>query len=257
MEQPLKNKIALITGASAGIGAATARVLARAGSNLILFARRQDRLDQLRDSLKSEFGVQVQTAAVDVRHFFAIEEALSGLPNSLKEIDLLINNAGLALGMDKAYENNPAEVDQVVDVNIKGVLYLTRLVTPGMIERGRGHIVNISSIAGHEAYGRGSVYCGTKHAVDAITKSTRIDLVETPIRVTAISPGLVETEFSIVRFSGDTDRARKMYAGLEPLLAEDIADAVFYAVSRPSHVQIADMIILATAQASASVVHRE
>ncbi|OIO62141.1 MAG: NAD(P)-dependent oxidoreductase [Candidatus Marinimicrobia bacterium CG1_02_48_14] len=256
MNYSIENQTVFISGASSGIGAATARQFAASGANLILAARRTERLDQLAAELKSNYNIQVHSIKMDVSKIDSVKQGIASLPASFKAIDILINNAGLALGVNKAQVNIPAEIDVVVDVNVKGVLYLIQEITPGMVTRGRGHIINISSIAGHEAYPGGSVYCATKHAVDAITKSTRMDLVDTPLRVTAISPGLVETEFSLVRFQGDTERASKIYQGYEPLIADDIADAILYAATRPPHVQIADMIIFPTAQASATVVHK-
>jgi len=256
MNYSIENQTVFISGASSGIGAATAQQFAASGANLILAARRTERLDQLAAELKSNYNIQVHSIKMDVSKIDSVKQGIASLPASFKAIDILINNAGLALGVNKAQVNIPAEIDVVVDVNVKGVLYLIQEITPGMVTRGRGHIINISSIAGHEAYPGGSVYCATKHAVDAITKSTRMDLVDTPLRVTAISPGLVETEFSLVRFQGDTERASKIYQGYEPLIADDIADAILYAATRPPHVQIADMIIFPTAQASATVVHK-
>ncbi|PIZ69593.1 MAG: NAD(P)-dependent oxidoreductase [Candidatus Marinimicrobia bacterium CG_4_10_14_0_2_um_filter_48_9] len=256
MNYSIENQTVFISGASSGIGAATARQFAASGANLILAARRTERLDQLAAELKSNYNIQVHSIKMDVSKIDSVKQGIASLPASFKAIDILINNAGLALGVNKAQVNIPAEIDVVVDVNVKGVLYLIQEITPGMVTRGRGHIINISSIAGHEAYPGGSVYCATKHAVDAITKSTRMDLVDTPLRVTAISPGLVETEFSLVRFQGDTERASKIYQGYEPLIADDIADAILYAATRPPHVQIADMIIFPTAQASATIVHK-
>jgi len=256
MNYSIENQTVFISGASSGIGAATARQFAASGANLILAARRTERLGQLAAELKSNYNIQVHSIKMDVSKIDSVKQGIASLPASFKAIDILINNAGLALGVNKAQVNIPAEIDVVVDVNVKGVLYLIQEITPGMVTRGRGHIINISSIAGHEAYPGGSVYCATKHAVDAITKSTRMDLVDTPLRVTAISPGLVETEFSLVRFQGDTERASKIYQGYEPLIADDIADAILYAATRPPHVQIADMIIFPTAQASATIVHK-
>lgn len=257
MRYSMKNQTAFISGASSGIGAATARQFAENGANLILAARRTDRLCELANELKLKYKIQVYILKMDVSQIESVNQGIGSLPAIFKDIDILINNAGLALGVNKAQSNVPGEIDTVVDVNVKGVLYLIQAITPGMISRGKGHIINISSIAGHEAYPGGSVYCATKHAVDAITKSTRMDLVDTPLRVTAISPGLVETEFSLVRFQGDSERAAKVYQGYEPLLADDIADAILYVATRPPHVQIADMIIFPTAQASATVVHKQ
>ncbi len=253
----LKNKTILITGASAGIGEACARVFAEAGANLILIARRSSKLQQLAESLKQRYSVQVLQYTLDVRESNAVEQLIAQLPPDFKNIDVLINNAGLVIGVEKAHETPGTDVDTMLDTNVKGVLNLIRSVVPGMVANNRGHVINISSIAGHEAYPGGSVYCASKHAVDAITKSLRMDVVHTNLRVSAISPGLVDTEFSLVRFKGDVKKAENVYAGLEALVAVDIAEAVLFAASRPAHVQIADMIILPNRQASATVVHRE
>jgi NADP-dependent 3-hydroxy acid dehydrogenase YdfG len=257
MNKLLKNKVVLITGASAGIGAACAEQFAAAGSNLVLVARRNDRLEKLAMQLSKTYSCSVHTAVLDVSDKQAVSSFREALPTAFQEIDVLVNNAGLVIGVEKAYETPAEDVDTMVNTNVKGVLNLIRSIVPDMVKRNSGHVINISSIAGHEAYPGGSVYCATKHAVDALTKSLRMDVVASDLRVTAISPGLVDTEFSLVRFKGDVQRARAVYQGLEALVAEDIADAVVYAASRPPHVQIADMIISPTAQASATIVHRE
>ena len=257
MNKLLKNKVVLITGASAGIGAACAEQFAAAGSNLVLVARRNDRLEKLAMQLSKTYSCSVHTAVLDVSDKQAVSSFREALPTAFQEIDVLVNNAGLVIGVEKAYETPAEDVDTMVNTNVKGVLNLIRSIVPDMVKRNSGHVINISSIAGHEAYPGGSVYCATKHAVDALTKSLRMDVVASDLRVTAISPGLVDTEFSLVRFKGDVQRARAVYQGLEALVAEDIADAVVYAASRPPHVQIADMIIFPTAQASATIVHRE
>ncbi len=257
MNNRLKGKNVLITGASAGIGEACAHLFARQGANLILTARRKERLLQLAIKLQNEYKVEVLAMSLDVRDGAAVKSLISTLPNSLKNIDVLVNNAGLVLGVEKAHETPGDDVDVMLDTNVKGVLNMIRAIVPGMIANNQGHVINISSIAGHEAYPGGSVYCASKHAVDALTKSLRMDVVSTPLRVTAISPGLVNTEFSLVRFKGDTKKAEAVYQGLEALVAEDIAEAVVFAASRPAHVQIADMIIFPTQQAAATVVHRE
>jgi len=253
----LADKTALITGASAGIGGACARLLAKEGCRLVLLARRRDRLAKLASELEEEYGTEIYFEALDVRDHQAINTLPQRIPEKLREVDILINNAGLALGLEKAYAYSASDIDVMIDTNIKGVLNFLRVFVPPMVERGQGHIVNISSIAGLEAYPGGGIYCGTKHFVTALTKSLRMDLVNTPLRVTTISPGLVKTEFSIVRFNGDREQAAKVYQGLEPLYAEDIAEAVLFALSRPPHVQIADMVIFPTSQASAYHVHRE
>ncbi len=256
MTSNLKQMTVLITGASAGIGEACAHSFAQAGANIILTARRLDRLEKLAGLLKTEFSVNVLPLALDVRNNNKVQQMINSLPESFKNIDILVNNAGLVLGVEKAHQTPTTDVDIMVDTNVKGVLHLIRHVVPKMISRNSGHVINISSIAGHEAYPGGSVYCASKHAVDALTKSLRMDVVDTPLRITAISPGLVDTEFSMVRFRGDAQKAAAVYKGLEALVAQDIAEAVLFAASRPEHVQIADMIIFPTQQAAATVVHR-
>ncbi len=257
MTSNLKEKVILITGASAGIGEACARLFAEQGSRLILTARREEKLNKLASELQEEYGSKVLVQGLDVRDGDAVVKMISALPESFKNIDVLVNNAGLVLGVEKAHETPGIDVDIMLDTNVKGVLNMIRTVVPAMVSKHRGHVINISSIAGHEAYPGGSVYCASKHAVDALTKSLRMDLVSTPLRVTAISPGLVDTEFSLVRFKGDAKKAKAVYLGLEALVAEDIAEAVLFAASRPAHVQIADMIIFPTQQAAATVVHRD
>jgi len=253
----LKKKTILITGASSGIGQACACLFAKEGSNLILTARREEKLSDLAAEIQDLYEVDVLARSLDVRDREAVAALISNLPPAFKNIDVLINNAGLVLGVEKAHETPGDDVDIMLDTNVKGVMNMIRNVVPGMVSRRRGHVINISSIAGHEAYPGGSVYCASKHAVDALTKSLRMDVVSTPLRVTAISPGLVDTEFSLVRFKGDAQKAKAVYQGLEALVAEDIAEAVIFAASRPPHVQIADMIIFPTQQAAATVVHRE
>ncbi len=249
----LKNRTVLITGASAGIGAACARKFAEAGARLILAARRLDRLTKLSTDLTCE----AHLIELDITDRSAVEAAISGLPESFREIDILVNNAGLARGQDKLHEGDIDVWEEMIDTNIKGLLYLSRAVIPGMVERRRGHVINIGSIAGHEVYPGGNVYCATKHAVDALTKGMRIDLVDTPVRVSTVDPGLVETEFSLVRFDGDSERAAQTYQGYQPLTGDDVADAVVWIADRPAHVQIGELIILPTAQASAMVLHKE
>jgi len=253
----LAGKTVLVTGASAGIGAACARLFAKAGAHLILTARRESRLIDIAQSLKDTYGVEVHPVAMDVRKDEEIAAMFANLPQRFNNIHVLVNNAGLVIGVEPAHETPGYDVDTMLDTNVKGILNMIRAVVPGMTSRAHGHVINISSIAGHEAYPGGSVYCASKHAVDALTKSLRMDLVATPLRVTAISPGLVETEFSAVRFKGNMEKAKAVYDGLEALVAEDIAEAVLFAASRPTHVQIADMIIFPTQQASATVVHRK
>ena len=250
-------KIALVTGATAGIGTATAEILAKNGYNLIITGRRKELLDGLKNELGVKHKSDVLALHFDVRDRIQTEEAIDNLPKSWKNIDVLVNNAGLAAGLAPIHEGSTDDWDQMIDTNVKGLLYITRKIAPLMIKRGGGHIVNISSIAAKETYENGNVYCATKHAVDALTKGMRIDLVKHNIKVTSISPGMVETEFSLVRFKGDKARADKVYEGLTPLNANDIAEAIWFAVSRPAHVNINDMLIMPTAQASITTVVRK
>jgi 3-hydroxy acid dehydrogenase / malonic semialdehyde reductase len=253
----LTNSTIFITGASSGIGKAAAVAFAREGARLLLCARRIDRLAELKLDLIRDYGVDVLTFELDVRDLRGVQDALSALPDNWKEIDILVNNAGLSRGLDKLQEGSYDDWEEMIDTNVKGLLYVTKEIVPGMIERGRGHIINIGSIAGHEVYPKGNVYCASKHAVDAITKGLRMDLVDTPLRVSTIDPGLVETEFSIVRFHGDESKAAPVYKGLKPLTPEDVAETIVWVASRPDHVQIAEVIIFPTAQAAAAVVHRD
>lgn len=249
------NKIALITGATSGIGRATAQRFAENGISLILCGRREDRLDALKVSLQNE--VKVKILNFDVRSEEAVLEAVSSLEEEWKNISILVNNAGNAHGLSTIDQGDTRDWDAMIDSNVKGLLYVSRAVVPGMVARKSGHIVNISSIAGKETYKNGAVYCASKAAVETISQGMRMDLTEQGIKVTNIAPGAVETEFSLVRFKGDSARAEKVYAGFEPLKADDIADAIFYAVSAPAHVTIADMTILAAAQSQATVIHRQ
>ena len=248
-------KTAFITGATSGIGRASARRLAEAGFRIIITARRKEALEAFAEKLRAE-GHDVLTIAYDVRDREACREAVDNLPNEWKEIDLLVNNAGLALGLEPEYEGDFADWDTMIDTNIKGLLNMTRLVVPGMVERNRGQIINIGSVAGDAAYAGGNVYCATKAAVKTITDGLRIDLAHTAVRVTNIKPGLVETDFSRVRFHGDEQRADNVYKGIKPLTGEDIADVVAYAAMAPAHVQIAEVLVLATHQGSGSVIVR-
>lgn len=249
-------KIALITGASSGIGEACARKFAEGGYDLILTARRAEKLAELKAELEAE-GTKVKTLTFDVRDAEAAETAVDSLEPEWRKIDVLINNAGLALGLDKEYEGAPDDWNTMIDTNIKGLLTMTRLIVPGMVERNEGHVINIGSVAGDAAYAKGNVYCATKAAVKTITDGLRIDLAETAVRVTNLKPGLVETNFSNVRFHGDNQRADNVYKGITPLTGADIADVAFYAASAPKHVQIAEVLILATHQASGSVIYRK
>ncbi len=252
----LKNQIILITGASSGIGTACATIFAGAGAKLILAARRWERLQELADQLNQEFGVETHLLQLDVRDRSAVESAISSLPPAWSDIDILINNAGLSRGLDKLHEGDFQDWDEMIDTNIKGLLYLTRYVVPGMVKRDRGHIVNLGSIAGHQTYPGGNVYCATKAAVKAISEGLKQDLLGTPVRVTSIDPGMVETEFSNVRFHGDHARADKVYQGITPLIAEDVADVIFFCVTRSPHVNINELIMMPVDQASATLVHR-
>ena len=249
-------RIALITGASSGIGEACARKFAEGGYDLILTARRAEKLAELKAELETD-GTKVKTLTFDVRDAEAAEKAVDSLEPEWRKIDVLINNAGLALGLDKEYEGDPDDWNTMIDTNIKGLLTMTRLIVPGMVERNEGHVINIGSVAGDAAYAKGNVYCATKAAVKTITDGLRIDLAETAVRVTNLKPGLVETNFSNVRFHGDNQRADNVYKGITPLTGADIADVAFYAASAPKHVQIAEVLILATHQASGSVIYRK
>ena len=242
-------KTVLITGATAGIGEACARLFAEQKVNLILVARRAEKLKQLAEDLSLEFGIHIKTIIADVRQKKEVA-LLESLPADWKKVDVLINNAGLSLGLDPIDKGETDDWDTMIDTNVKGLLYVTRIVSPWMVNRKFGHIINIGSIAGKETYANGNVYCATKHAVDSLNKAMRIDLLPYGIRVTAIHPGAVETEFSEVRFKGDINRAKKVYEGFEPLYAQDIAEAIWFAVSRPAHVNINDMLIMPTAQAN-------
>ncbi|CAN5610644.1 MAG: SDR family NAD(P)-dependent oxidoreductase [Gemmatimonadetes bacterium] len=247
----------LITGASAGIGAACARAFAAAGARLILAARRTERLEAIAEELQRAHGTETHQLALDVRELGVVTQLLAQLPPEWEAIDVLVNNAGLGRGLDPLQEGDPTEWDEMIDTNVKGLLYVTRAVLPGMIERGRGHVINLGSVAGHEVYPGGNVYAATKHAVDAITRGLRMDLLGTPVRVSTVDPGLVETEFSTVRFRGDEERAKRVYHGYQPLTPADVADAVLYCATRPPHVNIDQIILKPVAQASAMLVHRE
>jgi hypothetical protein len=249
-------KVVLITGATSGIGLACARKFAENGDKLILTGRNEALLSDVKKEL-AEKGTQVLTLAFDVRDRNKAEMLLSALPKEWQEIDVLVNNAGLALGLEPEYEGSLDDWDTMIDTNIKGLLTMTRLVVPGMVERNRGHIINVGSVAGDAAYAGGNVYCATKAAVKAITDGLRIDVANTAIRVTNLKPGLVETNFSNVRFHGDNERAANVYKGIKPLTGDDIADVAVYAANAPEHVQIAEVLILATHQASGSVIVRK
>ena len=250
----MKNRIALITGATSGIGEATARLLADKNFDLIICGRRQERLDELMKELSAK--TKVTTLSFDVRDKSAVENSIRSLGTSWKSIDVLINNAGNAHGLDPIQKGNVEDWDAMIDINVKGLLYVSKEVIPGMTERKSGHIINIGSIAGKEAYANGNVYCASKFAVDALTQGIRMDLNPFSIKVTSINPVLVETEFALVRFKGDEERAKNVYKGIQPLTGKDIADVILYVLSAPAHVQLADITIFPTAQASATVVNR-
>ena len=250
------DKIVFNTGASSGIGAGCARKFASQGASLILNARNEEKLSALKEELEQQYGARVCLLPFDVRDRKTAAEALASLPDEWKAIDILINNAGLVIGVDKEHEGNLDEWDIVIDTNIKSLLAMTRLVVPGMVARGRGHIINIGSIAGDAAYAGGSVYCATKAAVKALSDGLRIDLVDTPLRVTNIKPGLVETNFSVVRFRGDKDKADNVYKGIRPLTGDDIAETVYFAASVPEYMQIAEMLVMPTYQATGTIVSR-
>ena len=248
------SKTILITGASSGIGKATAELLAKKNFKLILCGRRQERLENLKQVLGQ--NTKVTTLNFDVRDKKVVFNAIESLPAEFSKIDVLINNAGNAHGLDLINEGSLDDWDAMLDINVKGLLYVSKAILPQMVERKEGHIINIGSTAGKEVYPKGNVYCASKHAVDAINQGMRIDLNEFGIRVGAINPGLVETEFSEVRFKGDTDRAEKVYQGYQPLKPEDIADIIHFVISRPYHVNIADLVVMSTAQASSTIVKK-
>ena len=250
------DKIVMITGATSGIGLACARKFAANGDKLILTGRNEQKLEELRKELADK-GTQVLTLVFDVRDREAAARCVNGLPTEWQEIDVLVNNAGLALGLEPEYEGLWEDWETMIDTNIKGLLTMTRLIVPQMIERNSGHIINIGSVAGDAAYAGGNVYCATKAAVKALSDGLRIDVADTAVRVTNLKPGLVETNFSNIRFHGDTARAAKLYQGIKPLTGDDIADVAVYAANAPAHVQIAEVLILATHQASGSVIVRK
>ena len=250
------NKTILITGASSGIGEGCARKFASQGARIILNSRSTEKLESLAQDLKEKYNADCYVMPFDVCDRDSAAAALKALPEEWQSIDVLINNAGLAIGVDKEHEGNPDEWDVMIDTNIKALLSMTRLVVPGMVERGRGHIINIGSIAGDAAYPGGSVYCATKAAVKALSDGLRIDLVDTPLRVTNIKPGLVETNFSVVRFRGDKEKADNVYRGIKPLNGDDIAEVVYFAASVPEHMQVAEILVMPTYQATGTIVSK-
>ena len=250
------NKIALVTGASVGIGKAIALSLASNGYDIIITGRRKELLINLEKEIIEKHSVKVISLNFDVRNNNEVVSSIDSLSESWKNIDVLVNNAGLAVGLSTFQDGLIDDWERMIDTNVKGLIYMTKKVSPFMIKRKKGHIINIGSIAGKEVYPNGNVYCATKHAVDALSKGIRIDMVESNIKVTAIHPGMVDTEFSLVRFKGDKEKADKVYEGLIPLYAEDIAETVIFAVTRPQHVNINDMVVMPTIQASATNIKR-
>jgi NADP-dependent 3-hydroxy acid dehydrogenase YdfG len=252
----MKDKTVLITGASSGIGLATAESFAREGAKLVLCARRIELLNKLSESFNKKYGIHLYTFQLDVQNFIDVKNKLSDLPGEFSDIDILVNNAGLAAGLDFIQDGDTDDWEKMIDTNIKGLLYVTKELLPKMIQKNSGHIINIGSIAGHQVYQKGAVYCATKYAVNAISQGLRIDLYGTKIRVTSIDPGAVATNFSKVRFKGNEERAAAVYHGMTPLSPIDVADAILYCAKLPSHVNVSEMIIMPTDQASATMVHR-
>lgn len=253
----LKNNIVFITGASSGIGRSAAIKFAEHEANILMCARRTDRLKQLQQLLTSQYKVNVYHFELDVRHQQEVERKLNTLPEEWKKISVLVNNAGLSRGLDHIQEGKISDWDEMIDTNVKGLLYVSRVVIPWMIQQNQGHIINIGSVAGHWVYPKGNVYNASKFAVNALSQGMKMDLLGTPIRVTSIDPGLVETEFSIVRFHGDTEKASNVYKGMTPLTPDDVADAIVWAATRPAHVNINEIILMPTEQASPTMVHRK
>jgi NADP-dependent 3-hydroxy acid dehydrogenase YdfG len=251
------NHLAVVTGATSGIGHAVSKKLASLSYHLIITGRRKELLEDLKKELEAAYDTSVLALSFDIRNVDEVKNAFEPLTGKWLDVDVLVNNAGLAAGLDHFHEANLDDWEQMIDTNVKGLLYISRLLTPAMVARKKGHVINIGSIAGKEVYEKGNVYCATKFAVDALTKAMRIDMLEHGIKVTSIDPGMVETEFSMVRFKGDQNKADSVYQGLEPLHAEDIADAVEFVVTRPPHVNINDMLIMPTAQAGAWKTHRK
>ena len=252
----LSQKTVFITGASSGIGLACAYAFARQDARLIIAARRKERIEALAQELNRVHDTEVLTIQLDVRNQPAVEKAVKDLPPNWKDIDVLVNNAGLSRGLDKLYEGKLEDWEEMIDTNIKGLLYVTRSILPGMVKRNKGHIINIGSIAGHQLYPAGNVYCATKFAVKALSEGLRLDLLGTGVRVTSVDPGMVQTEFSQVRFHGDTERAAAVYQGLQPLSADDVAEVILFCATRPPHVDVADIIVMPTDQASVNHAHR-
>lgn len=254
--EKLNDKTVFITGASSGIGEATAKAFADKGAKLLLCARNIEKLEKFKTQLQEENKIDIFTFQLDVRDKLQVSKTIDSLPDDWKKIDILVNNAGLAAGKDKAQDALLEDWEQMIDTNVKGLLFVTKKVIPGMIERKVGHVINIGSLAGQESYAGGSVYCATKAAVRSFSRALKMDLTGTEIRVTSIDPGLVETDFSMVRFKGDTKKAKEVYQGMTPLTAEDVAECVFFAANRPKHLNISEMLLLPTDQGSSTLVHR-
>ena len=252
----LHGKVVFVTGASSGIGRACSRAFAREGARLLIAARRLARLQELAAELEARHGTQVHCVQLDVRDAALVARVLGSLPAAWREIDILLNNAGLSRGLAPLQEGSLEDWDEMLDTNVKGLLYVTRQVVPGMLERQRGHVINIGSIAGRDVYAKGGVYCASKFAVRALTQGLRLDLHGTPVRVSTVDPGLVQTEFSVVRFRGDAERARQIYENTRPLQPEDVADAVLFCATRPPHATVAELVLLASDQATATTVYR-
>jgi len=250
------NKITLITGATSGIGHSCANIFAKNNHDLILTGRRSDRLETISEKLRSKYNVKILTLNFDIRDKIAVKDAIDSLPIEWKNIEILINNAGLAVGLNTIQDGDIDDWERMIDTNVKGLLYISRAVLPLLVKQNGGHVINIGSIAGKEVYPNGNVYCASKHAVDALTKAMRIDLVNHNIKVTQIAPGAIETEFSIVRFKGDENKAKSIYNGYKPLLPNDVADVIYYTTSLPKHVNINDLVLMPTAQASATVFNK-
>lgn len=255
--ESLMNKNVFITGASSGIGEACAHAFAYEGANLIISARRFEKVEELANVIREKYDVKVLALKIDVTDYGMVEKAVSELTDEWKNIDILINNAGKGLGLEKMYEDDPNSWDEMIDTNIKGALYVIKAVVPGMVERKSGHVINLGSIAGHEPYPKGGVYCATKHALDAITKSLRMDVIDKNVKVSTIDPGMVETNFGEIRFYGDKEKAANVYKGVKPLVAEDIAETIVFIATRPAHVNINEIIIMPHVQANPFVCHRE
>ena len=253
----IKEQIVVITGASSGIGAACAKAFAQEGASLILAARRREKLEAVATEIKATYKVKIHLLEMDVCDRNTVEKTLASLPEPWNKVDILVNNAGLSRGLDKLQEGDIQNWEEMIDTNVKGLLYVTRSLLPGMVERKQGHIINIGSIAGHQSYPGGNVYCATKAAVRALSEGLKMDLLGTPIRVSSVDPGTVETEFSQVRFRGDTEKAKKVYQGMTPLTPDDIAEVVVFCATRPAHVNMSEVLVLATDQSSATMINRQ